>query len=127
MLVLNSAPYYILILILIYVMLKGTQQVLQRKYVALVMGTPRHPKGLLSAPLAKVCRICVCPLLFLFSKNILYSFETCKLDIPVTCHFIHLMLRTLCSFSCRLFIQYLDHYCDLYPFVYLYEVWFSFA
>ncbi|VAI16467.1 unnamed protein product [Triticum turgidum subsp. durum] len=32
----------------------GTQQVLQRKYVALVMGTPRHPKGLLSAPLAKV-------------------------------------------------------------------------
>ncbi|KAM0851290.1 hypothetical protein ACQ4PT_052520 [Festuca glaucescens] len=31
----------------------GTQQVLQRKYVALVMGTPRHPKGLLSAPLAK--------------------------------------------------------------------------
>uniref|UniRef100_A0A453KG24 Uncharacterized protein n=1 Tax=Aegilops tauschii subsp. strangulata TaxID=200361 RepID=A0A453KG24_AEGTS len=54
MLVLNSAPYYILILILIYFMLKGTQQVLQRKYVALVMGTPRHPKGLLSAPLAKV-------------------------------------------------------------------------
>jgi len=34
---------------------KGTQQVLQRKYVALVMGRPRHPKGLLSAPLAKVC------------------------------------------------------------------------
>ncbi|KAL6638870.1 hypothetical protein ACP70R_023506 [Stipagrostis hirtigluma subsp. patula] len=32
----------------------GTQQVLQRKYVALVIGTPRHPKGLLSAPLAKV-------------------------------------------------------------------------
>ncbi|PAN11099.1 hypothetical protein PAHAL_2G147200 [Panicum hallii] len=32
----------------------GTQQVLQRKYVALVMGRPRHPKGLLSAPLAKV-------------------------------------------------------------------------
>uniref|UniRef100_A0ACD5YGZ2 Uncharacterized protein n=1 Tax=Avena sativa TaxID=4498 RepID=A0ACD5YGZ2_AVESA len=32
----------------------GTQQVLQRKYIALVMGTPRHPKGLLSAPLAKV-------------------------------------------------------------------------
>jgi len=34
---------------------KGTQQVLQRKYVALVIGRPRHPKGLLSAPLAKVC------------------------------------------------------------------------
>ncbi|KQJ86877.1 hypothetical protein BRADI_4g08187v3 [Brachypodium distachyon] len=33
---------------------KGTQQVLQRKYVALVIGTPRHSKGLLSAPLAKV-------------------------------------------------------------------------
>ncbi|NP_001354145.1 RNA pseudouridine synthase 4, mitochondrial [Zea mays] len=32
----------------------GTQQVLQRKYVALVIGRPRHPKGLLSAPLAKV-------------------------------------------------------------------------
>ncbi|KQJ86876.1 RNA pseudouridine synthase 4, mitochondrial isoform X1 [Brachypodium distachyon] len=32
----------------------GTQQVLQRKYVALVIGTPRHSKGLLSAPLAKV-------------------------------------------------------------------------
>lgn len=46
---------HVLILILIYFMLKGTQQVLQRKYVALVMGTPRHPKGLLSAPLAKVC------------------------------------------------------------------------
>jgi hypothetical protein len=35
---------------------KGTQQVLQRKYVALVIGTPRHSKGLLSAPLAKVCK-----------------------------------------------------------------------
>lgn len=46
---------HVLILILIYFMLKGTEQVLQRKYVALVMGTPRHPKGLLSAPLAKVC------------------------------------------------------------------------
>ncbi|GJN40259.1 hypothetical protein PR202_gb29447 [Eleusine coracana subsp. coracana] len=32
----------------------GTQQVLQRKYVALVLGAPRHPRGLLSAPLAKV-------------------------------------------------------------------------
>ncbi|TVU10714.1 hypothetical protein EJB05_44259 [Eragrostis curvula] len=32
----------------------GTQQVLQRKYVALVLGIPRHPKGLLSAPLAKL-------------------------------------------------------------------------
>uniref|UniRef100_A0A0D9XBF3 Pseudouridine synthase RsuA/RluA-like domain-containing protein n=1 Tax=Leersia perrieri TaxID=77586 RepID=A0A0D9XBF3_9ORYZ len=32
----------------------GTQQVLQRKYVALVIGTPTHPKGLLSAPLAKI-------------------------------------------------------------------------
>lgn len=32
----------------------GTQHVLQRKYVALVIGTPRHPKGLLSAPLAKI-------------------------------------------------------------------------
>uniref|UniRef100_J3LQB7 Pseudouridine synthase RsuA/RluA-like domain-containing protein n=1 Tax=Oryza brachyantha TaxID=4533 RepID=J3LQB7_ORYBR len=32
----------------------GTQHVLQRKYLALVIGTPRHPKGLLSAPLAKV-------------------------------------------------------------------------
>ncbi|KAL6863793.1 hypothetical protein ACP4OV_016696 [Aristida adscensionis] len=32
----------------------GTQQVLQRKYIALVIGTPRHPKGLLSAPLTKV-------------------------------------------------------------------------
>ncbi|RCV05810.1 hypothetical protein SETIT_1G112600v2 [Setaria italica] len=32
----------------------GTQQVLQRKYVALVIGRPRHSKGLLSAPLAKI-------------------------------------------------------------------------
>lgn len=32
----------------------GTQQVLLRKYVALVIGRPMHPKGLLSAPLAKV-------------------------------------------------------------------------
>ncbi|KAK3132554.1 hypothetical protein QOZ80_6AG0524400 [Eleusine coracana subsp. coracana] len=32
----------------------GTQQVLQRKYVALVLGAPRHPRGLLSAPLAKL-------------------------------------------------------------------------
>jgi hypothetical protein len=39
---------------------KGTQQVLQRKYVALVMGTPRHPKGLLSAPLAKVRKNMCC-------------------------------------------------------------------
>lgn len=42
---------------------KGTQQVLQRKYVALVLGRPRHPKGLLSAPLAKVCRNIVATLL----------------------------------------------------------------
>ncbi|KAG8049409.1 hypothetical protein GUJ93_ZPchr0009g958 [Zizania palustris] len=32
----------------------GTQQVLQRKYIALVIGIPRYPKGLLSAPLAKI-------------------------------------------------------------------------
>ncbi|RLN35670.1 RNA pseudouridine synthase 4, mitochondrial-like [Panicum miliaceum] len=38
----------------------GTQQVLQRKYVALVMGRPRHPKGLLSAPLAKTGVACHC-------------------------------------------------------------------
>ncbi|CAL9151869.1 unnamed protein product [Musa hybrid cultivar] len=31
-----------------------TQRPLQRKYLALVIGTPRHSKGLISAPLAKI-------------------------------------------------------------------------
>jgi hypothetical protein len=49
---------------------KGTQQVLQRKYVALVMGRPRHPKGLLSAPLAKVCtNIATIPLRLSYSPE----------------------------------------------------------
>ncbi|KAG6469810.1 RNA pseudouridine synthase 4, mitochondrial-like [Zingiber officinale] len=32
----------------------GTQRAIQRKYLALVIGTPRHPRGLISASLAKI-------------------------------------------------------------------------
>ncbi|XP_026655976.1 RNA pseudouridine synthase 4, mitochondrial isoform X3 [Phoenix dactylifera] len=34
--------------------IKTTRRTLQRKYLALVIGTPKHSKGLISAPLAKI-------------------------------------------------------------------------
>ncbi|VAI30637.1 unnamed protein product [Triticum turgidum subsp. durum] len=66
----------------------GTQQVLQRKYVALVMGTPRHPKGLLSAPLAKVGD---CDLSKVQEYGAVSSFR--KLGVPLS----HILLSISCS------------------------------
>lgn len=51
--VINLLPFFNLVFLLLKD-IKSAGRVLQRKYLALVIGIPRHSKGLISAPLAKV-------------------------------------------------------------------------